>query len=77
MIGRRDERRKDEATKKAELELKKKKEAAVREVCVVAVMSRSFVEDVSNADAAILACGTADPRCRLPCSSSTTRHWFL
>lgn len=35
MIGRNDDRRKEDAVKKAELELKKKKEQAVREVCVV------------------------------------------
>ena len=35
MIGKRDDRRKEDAVKKAELELKKKKEEAVREVCVV------------------------------------------
>lgn len=34
MIGKRDDRRKDDAVKKAEMELKKKKEEAVREVCV-------------------------------------------
>jgi GTP:adenosylcobinamide-phosphate guanylyltransferase len=34
MIGRKDDRRKEDAEKKAELELKKKKEEAVREVCV-------------------------------------------
>ncbi len=34
MIGRNDDRRKEDAVKKAELELKKKKEEAVREVCV-------------------------------------------
>ena len=34
MIGKRDDRRKEDAVKKAELELKKKKEEAVREVCV-------------------------------------------
>ncbi len=36
MIGRNDDRRKEDAVKKAELELKKKKEEAVREVCVAA-----------------------------------------
>ncbi len=35
MIGRNDDRRKEDAVKKAELELKKKKEEVVREVCVV------------------------------------------
>lgn len=39
MIGKRDDRRKDEATKKAELELKKKKEELVREVCVFSYLS--------------------------------------
>ena len=34
MIGRNDDRRKEDAVKKAELELKKKKEEVVREVCV-------------------------------------------
>jgi hypothetical protein len=36
MIGRNDDRRKEDAAKKAALELKKKEEA-VREVCVVAL----------------------------------------
>lgn len=35
MIGRRDERRKEEAVKKAEMELKKKEKEAVREVYVL------------------------------------------
>jgi hypothetical protein len=34
MIGRKDDRRKEEAVKKAEMELKKKEKQAVREVCV-------------------------------------------
>jgi hypothetical protein len=43
MIGRNDDRRKEEAVKKAELELKKKKEQAVREVCVTVPGSCSNV----------------------------------
>jgi U3 small nucleolar RNA-associated protein 24 len=43
MIGRRDDRRKEEAVKKAELELKKKKEEAVREVYVA--VSRHHRQD--------------------------------
>lgn len=34
MIGRNDDRRKEEAVKKAQMELKKKEKEAVREVCV-------------------------------------------
>jgi hypothetical protein len=52
MIGRKDDRRKEDAVKKAELELKKKKEEAVREVCV-AVSSPSRAVDV---DAALAHC---------------------
>jgi hypothetical protein len=43
MIGRNDDRRKEDAVKKAELELKKKKEEAVREVCVAVPSSCSTV----------------------------------
>jgi hypothetical protein len=39
MIGKRDDRRKEDAVKKAELELKKKKEEAIREVCVTMLLS--------------------------------------
>lgn len=34
MIGKNDDRRKEDAVKKAEMELKKKEKEAIREVCV-------------------------------------------
>lgn len=72
MIGKRDDRRKEDAVKKAELELKKKKEEAVREVyvvmppLVVMVMVKFLIADMFT-----------DPRCHRPCSFSTTQPWFL
>lgn len=58
MIGKRDDRRKEDAVKKAELELKKKKEEAVREVCVVmlpsTIMARVLVADMLQTPDAVV-----------------------
>jgi hypothetical protein len=68
MIGRNDERRKEEAVKKAEMALKKKEKEAVREMCV-ALTPPSHSPCSSDLSLTIISV----LRCRRRCSSSTIR----
>lgn len=75
MIGKRDERRKEEALKKAEQEKKKKEKEAVREVCV---SPSSLLAKLGLLSLHVrLTLEISVPRCRPHYSLSTTLLWSL